>query len=213
MKTKIKLTFSFFLVLLLSMQISCKSESSDNPAAPAVTYQLRDIGPGGGYIFYINPNAATDGWTYLEAAPTDQSTGVQWGGYGTPVSGTGTAIGTGKNNTTLILAKLGTLSETGRAAQLCNAYTSNGTTGWFLPSKDELYQMCWILHSRRRNGSVTENNPVYGTNRVGGFVNDSYWTSSEDNGNEAWCQTFLDGFQFANPKSDSTVRVRPVRAF
>jgi len=41
-------------------------------------YALRDTGPAGGLIFYLNPNYATDGWRYLEAAPSDQSTGVQW---------------------------------------------------------------------------------------------------------------------------------------
>ena len=42
-------------------------------------YALGDTGPAGGLIFYENPNAAADGWRYLEAAPFDQSGGAKWG--------------------------------------------------------------------------------------------------------------------------------------
>ena len=31
-------------------------------------FKVGDIGPAGGVIFYVNPKAADDGWTYLEAA-------------------------------------------------------------------------------------------------------------------------------------------------
>ena len=36
-------------------------------------YAIGDIGPAGGYIFYINPDYDQDGWRYLEAAPGDFS--------------------------------------------------------------------------------------------------------------------------------------------
>ncbi len=36
-----------------------------------VVYNIGDTGPAGGKIFYVNPTAASDGWTYLEAAPSD----------------------------------------------------------------------------------------------------------------------------------------------
>src|SRR5690554_5787135 len=45
-------------------------------------YALRDTGPAGGLIFYLNPNHPTDGWRYLEAAPGDQNDGdegIVWG--------------------------------------------------------------------------------------------------------------------------------------
>ena len=34
-------------------------------------------GPAGGLVFY-DKGAVSDGWRYLEAAPVDQSTGIQW---------------------------------------------------------------------------------------------------------------------------------------
>ena len=86
---------------------------------------------------------------------------------------------------------------TSGAANLADAYTrtvSGVVYGdWFLPSKGELNQM-------------------YG-NRVaiGGFSSDTYWSSSEYDGNFAWSQCFNDGFQCRNYKS-ATLYVRPVRA-
>lgn len=75
-------------------------------------YSLRDIGPAGGLIFYI------DGATYYEAAPNDQSTGQAWSNITDVVIGTtGTAIGTGQANTTAIIGQAG---HTNSAAKLCN---------------------------------------------------------------------------------------------
>jgi hypothetical protein len=73
----------------------------------------------------------------MEAAPADlQSAG--WGLWDEDVSGTGTGIGSGKRNTELIIVALNRKGESGKAAQLCGAYTLNGYSDWFLPSKDEL---------------------------------------------------------------------------
>ena len=55
-------------------------------------YSPGDTGPAGGLIFYVNPNSATDGWRYLEAAPFDQSAGAPWGCFRTVIPG---ARGTG----------------------------------------------------------------------------------------------------------------------
>ena len=63
-------------------------------------YAPGDVGPAGGFIFYVNPNFATDGWRYLEAAPFDQSAGAKWGCFRTAIAGArGTAVGTGRQNT------------------------------------------------------------------------------------------------------------------
>ena len=184
----------------------------------AIPYNLRDTGPAGGLIFYINPTAETDGWKYLECAPqTTEWTGKEWGNYGTSVSGTGLAIGTGKNNTALIVAKLNEETpEFDRAAQLADALTYGGFDDWFLPSKDELWQMCWNLRGLKDesgSGSAVQN-PDVPAGGVGGFADDgSYWSSSEGDAYTAWSQNFTNGHQFSNYKSLLLIRVRAVRAF
>ena len=180
----------------------------------AIYTALRVEGPAGGLIFYDAGSAQSWG-RYLEASP--QSTewaSKQWGKYGTLVSGTGTAIGTGKANTDLIVAKLNEApADSDRAAQLADALSHGGYEDWFLPSKDELDEMCWVLYSRRWNGSSAEDNPAYGTNRVGGFAEGSYWSSSEYVSVSAWYQHFGSGYQGANFDKTLNNRVRSVRAF
>ncbi len=161
------------------------------------TYALRDIGPAGGYIFY-DKGSISDGWRYLEAAPSDQSTGIQWyynGSYVT-TGATGTAIGTGQANTTAIVNAQGAGSY---AAQLCNELS--GEEGgyyddWFLPSKDELNAIWTNLYLEW----------------VGGFAGNYYWSSSGNDANLAWGQYFYNGGQYYDYKSSYNY-VRAVRAF
>ena len=168
------------------------------PQADWATYNLRDTGPAGGLIFYINPNAATDGWKYLECAPqSTELTSKQWGKYGASVGGTETAIGTGKKNSALIVAKLNEApADSDRAAQLADSLTYGMYSDWFLPSQDELNLMYTNLK-------------VHG---VGGFVDSYYWSSSEFNSNTAWGQHFYSGYQRYYDK-ESSIYVRAVRAF
>ena len=165
------------------------------------TYALRDEGPAGGHIFYINPNYATDGWRYLEAAPlSTEWSGIQWGSYPELIGGTETGIGTGENNTNIIVTWLNAHFEYNRAAEYCFdlSIVNNSETydDWFLPSKDELNQMRDYLYQ-------------WG---VGGFSLDYYWSSSEENLSNAWYQRFWNGWQSIFTKY-SELRVRAIRAF
>ena len=74
-------------------------------------YSLRDTGPAGGWIFYIT------GTTYYEAAPSDQSTNYQWSNIVALFAGTSKLVGTGDNNTDLIIAQPGHIDS---AAKLCH---------------------------------------------------------------------------------------------
>jgi hypothetical protein len=73
--------------------------------ATKTVLKVGDTGPAGGIIFY-DKGRASEGWRYLEAAPSDQSTGIQWynGSYIT-TGATATGIGSGKANTATILSK------------------------------------------------------------------------------------------------------------
>ena len=160
------------------------------------TYDLRDIGPAGGYIFY-DKGSYSDGWRYLESAPVSTEwTDEAWGSYGNFIGGTGSDIGTGENNTSIIMSWLNSHGETGKAAQLCYALVYGGYSDWFLPSLDELYYMY-------------ENLKCFG---VGSFTDRAYWSSTEYDANNAQRNLFEIGYQRYSDKR-STFSVRAARAF
>ncbi len=141
----------------------------------------------GGIIAYID----STGQHGLIAAAADQGN-WQWynGGY-IATGATGTAIGTGLTNTNAIIAAQGSGSY---AASIARDYNGGGYTDWFLPSKDELNQ----LYQQQT--------------AIGGFADDYYWSSTENDSSFAWCQDFYFGYQLYNVKSDTNY-VRAVRAF
>lgn len=102
------------------------------------TYNLRDIGPAGGRIFIT-------GTTYYECAPTD-SIISRWSNITTPLTTTGTAIGSGQTNTNLIISQVG---HTTSAAKLTDDLTSN-----ILWSRDLYGAMCYY-----DNDKATYENP------------------------------------------------------
>jgi hypothetical protein len=50
-------------------------------------------------------------------------------------------------------------------------------------------------------------------NVVGGFANNNYWSSTENDSNNAWNQNFDNGNQNNNNKNNTNIRVRAVRGF
>ncbi len=162
-------------------------------------YEIGDTGPAGGIVFY-DKGEYTNGWRYLEAAPASTEwTNRPWGGIGTLVGGTETAIGTGKANTQAIVTEYGDEEPRhGRAdyaAKLCADLEYGGKTDWFLPSMDELQEM----YLRR--------------GLIGGFSSDTYWSSTENtNADQAWGRTFGTGPWWASSKSLG-FSVRAARAF
>jgi len=161
------------------------------------TYNIGDTGPAGGLVFY-DKGVFSEGWRYLEAAPVgNEMTRVEWGRR-VDVPGTNTGIGSGRQNTRLIVDQLNRAGETGRAAQLCAALNSNGFADWFLPSREELNLMFKNLSEKG----------------LGGFNRTSYWSSSQHNRNEAHVQDFnpSSGRQHTNNKFDAR-SVRAIRQF
>ena len=65
---------------------------------------------------------------------------------------------------------------------------------WRLPTKDELN----VMYKNK--------------NRIGGFADNYYWSSTEYEGNFAWIQNFDDGLQTSAGKNYA-VYVRAIRAF
>ncbi|MDR1904152.1 MAG: DUF1566 domain-containing protein, partial [Treponema sp.] len=167
-------------------------------APAAKEYKVGDFGPAGGWIFY-DKGRVTNGWRYLEAAPSETEFTAPWGVYEKTVGGTAAGVGTGKRNTEVIANYLRGIRESGKAAQLCDSLVSDGFDDWFLPSKDELNLMYTNLKAKGK----------------GEFGAGWYWSSSEDNNGDAWFQMFSDGSQANTYYYDKgyTFSVRAVRAF
>jgi hypothetical protein len=182
---------------------------------------------------------------YLEVSPSDQSTGIVWATsvikcnnlvrnaldcqlnsiyypYGTvsPADSrtAAPAIGQGMANTNLIYEVLtgdGAVSTSSYAAGIAWAYTNNSKTDWFLPSKDELNELCkYAKNTGQASGGGTVCAGAISAS-ARGFSTVNYWSSSEStDGSTAWVQTFNAGTQNNYAKDNlSTYYVRPIRAF
>lgn len=151
-------------------------------------YEIGDTGPAGGIVFWIS----SDGRHGLEAAASDQSAGIRWSfGVNFVTNAVRNGFNAGQYNTERIINIHGAGDY---AAQLCANYKYGGYGDWYLPSWDELN----LLYLKKQI--------------VGGFKEDTYWSSTERYGDQVWAVDFSNGYSVASTK-DSTRRVRPIRAF
>jgi hypothetical protein len=200
-----------------------------------------NTGPGGGIVFYVAPTTFACGATlasackYLEAAPTSGAAAwtdatYAWSGNTTTAIGVdarGTVIGTGLKNT--LAMETDATRGANRAGTKTRDYRGpNSLTDWYLPSKDELNELCKYARNQT-TGDTAVGCAATGTLRAG-FNNTAgvglYWSSTESGGGfpqiDAWGQQFgvplegdiAIGAQGEKTKSQATtINVRPVRAF
>lgn len=179
-------------------------------------YRIGQTGPAGGIVFY-DKGSTSDGWRYLEAAPSGWSGTAEdplhiFGYYRTDsdglnlVVGTDTALGTGDANTEELISVMGGYLYPGStggtptasyAAKICASYSLGVFYDWFLPSKDELNQMYLNLKVQLS----------------GGLSDNYYWSSSESTSSNAWAQDFGNGYQGSNYLRSGAFSIRPVRSF
>jgi hypothetical protein len=93
-----------------------------------------DVGPGGGTVFYVAPDflMLNSGWRYMEFAPDVIKGPFCRQSVSSAV--TNARIGFGQLNTVNLLK----LCSVGGVRNVHNYVSSNGTSDWFVPSKDEL---------------------------------------------------------------------------
>jgi hypothetical protein len=183
------------------MQVYNGTSWTNINGSPAAPLQIGDLVEGG-IVFYIAPTPTdldgdSDLDTGLVCSLQDVGSGA-WGCQGTLI-GTGTAIGTGNQNTISID---GGCTTAGIPADICQNLTLDGYSDWFLPSKDELNQ----IYEKIGQGNAL------GLGNIGNFVNTFYWSSTEDNSSFAWERNFFNGSQIGASKA-SAIFVRAVRAF
>ncbi len=194
--------FSFWAIITtLAITVffnSCTKASTKSTTIVPVHDTLPAIGAsyGGGILAYVlHPGEfGYDSSTPhgIIVAPTDQSTGISWfNGTYIATSATGRRIGTGIANTNAILASQGAGSY---AASICRGLSLGGHTDWYLPSIDELYKLYL-------NRAV-----------IGGFSENTYWSSTEYSDSIAWGQIMFTGGQAVGLK-DIGNNVRAVRSF
>ena len=179
--------------------------ASNNGGGLDGRFNVGDIGPGGGIVFYDAGSRQSWG-RYLEAAPRGWygtgSDAAIWGCVGTSISGArGTSIGSGRANTAAILASC---SESEIAARIAVNYRGGGLRDWFLPSVDELNEL-WL---RRDLIGGFKTTPAY----------DVYLTSTESGASMVQHQRFSNGSKQNSNKGYvsywySSQHIHPIRAF
>ena len=166
-------------------------------------YALGDSGPGGGVVFYVSDTSFPCGTDlssrchHLEAAGVAGEALRAWAEPAHVDSETPdalrTAIGAGWANTIAIIEQ-GNTDPNLSAAAYADAYEQNRYDDWYLPSKDEIFEL-YEQHYL-----------------VDASVQANYWTSSGYDFNTVWNQSFVEGPQHRRLKFDQ-VTVRPIRAF
>jgi hypothetical protein len=138
----------------------------------------------------------------LISAPIDQAAGpLAWHNTFTTTGAYSSCDGCGFGNTTQIIRTLGAGSY---PAQICYDLVLNGYSDWYMPSVHELK----LMHSNIGQGNKL------GLGNIGGFVNNGYWSSTEDNPAEAWYHNFtglLGGTSYTSKFSNAYIRA--VRQF
>jgi len=208
--------------------------SATQSVTTSSSYLIGSTGPGGGVIFYRNASGWTCGPTlnekcyYLEVAPpalgladwdtdTVNSVSRSWGqapfqttavpDFGDRTSAQG--IGYGYRNTLLIINQ-GNSDSTSSAAALAQSFSGGGVSDWFLPSRNELNELCKWQTNSDCGQTVTNQNSAVGAT---GFVRGPYWSSSELNNTEAYSRENRQGGNQGGGAKSSTALVRPIRAF
>jgi len=162
------------------------------------------VGPGGGWIFFVDYNDQYAGFDYLEAAATDVPD-VAWCNITStsiydPVTPTVTQnwvnnrVGLGSVNT--IAMKQVCSSGAAYSATSYDSQSTPALSDWFLGSEGEMM----LMYTNLRQAGV------------GGFAFKGYWSSTEYSRTYAWSQSFFDGGQYSDTKSYN-YPVRPIRAF
>ncbi|WP_259637656.1 DUF1566 domain-containing protein [Legionella jordanis] len=195
--------------------------------ANGYTYMATAVGQSafGGTIACLN-----GGLNNLIAATADNSTAIQWGGFGVAVGAVAQSNTDGASNTAAIVACLTgpgggagcpmNINANTYAAGICSNFEvdSQGNTpcqagntcydDWFLPASP-------AVSGIPANPTSQLDCLWFNRNAIGGFSDVGYWSSTEFSGiptGIAWFQVFDYGLQFVDNKL-SNLRVRCVRAF
>jgi hypothetical protein len=165
---------NFFTVAGSSSDTNLVNSGVITAVFPGVVYAINDVGPLGGRIFIIPTTVGNTAGKYFEAAAADLTSTKIWCDVTTTVGTTGSAIGDGRANTNLIAAAC--TSGAGQDA-VDYALTLDSVTyaDWFLPSQDELNELCLFAKVTRPGTSTCGS----GSLKSGFVASGLYWSSTE----------------------------------
>ena len=206
MLKKREITLLVGLVIIFAMAFAACGETGGledlkdleviyGPEVDGKTYKIGDEGQADGIIFYVSQTGFLNTHTqeinyYLEAAGNMFHLEYKWQTSNTNVS-TGTAIGTGRENTRLIILA----DEEAEAAKACANFGSD-LDNWFLPSIEELKELFRFLDE--------EESSIY--------LENSYWSSSQSSNTQALYYNTETKNQAAGDKGTGLL-VHPIRSF
>ena len=121
-------------------------------------------------------------------------------------------IGYGATNTARIETLAGNSCPGAFDSTLATCYSGGGKSDWFIPSKNELNELCKY---ERGQSSVSEATVCSssGSLATGFTTSDYYASSSEDGAGYGWCQLFSTGNQAGGNKYQAIFYIRAIRAF
>ncbi len=168
-------------------------------------YAIGDFAQGG-VVFFVDES----GEHGLVCGKGDISSGIRWYAgtfFNTQAKGDGPF--SGEMNTSIIIAALVAIGDDGStyAARLCAELQitegSNTYRDWYLPSIAE-------LHLMYQNKGTIDTEAI--GNGGSAIITDYYWSSTEDNENNAWIEDFTTGSPYLHDKLNENY-VRAIRAF
>ncbi len=221
-------------VSLVALLTACTAATPPHASAPT-SFEVGDIGPGGGTIFLVATEPFPCGVNlaeqcqFLEAAPVEDEVHRTWldvKRFPLPTQVLGASrpdIGAGLENSLDISRHEGASTENSAAVYALN-YSHGGKSDWFLPSLKELEALCSFAHGQivdeRSTGCGFDmsSTDVYVPPAL--MHNDQYWTSTEDVSaydippqfDTAWALDSTIGPRLSKLKNNE-YRVRPIRAF
>lgn len=216
--------------------MSQQMQAAQAGAWPKQSYAPTVIGQAYGGGFYAGKINVSGTQYYLIVAPkaSGENSSRTWGVYGTTTGITSDINGPTNS------ASLATLGASYQAAVFCNNLNAgtglNGYTDWYLPAKNELEVLYYNLKpttdanstSSGSNANAVAPEPIstnytsgspaqtsagigFRTGETDAFASGYYWSSTEDNSNDAWGQGFNNGYQFNDGHKNGSFYARAVR--